>query len=169
MTAKNDPCPANTIWFYSTQEESNPCRTFSNFWPAPFVIEGREWKTSEHYFQAMKFVGSKDDFEFVAACKSPMDAAAAGRDRSRPLRPDWEAVKDNIMFDAVYAKITQNEMLLSILMDTGDKIIVERTSNDRYWGDGGDGTGKNMLGITLMRVRDKIRAERGATAATKTE
>ena len=27
----------------------------------------------------------------------------------------------------------------------------------RYWGDGGDGTGKNRLGFVLMQVRDKIR------------
>lgn len=36
--------------------------------------------------------------------------------------------------------------------------ILEHTSNDRYWGDGGDGKGKNMLGITLMAVRTKIAA-----------
>jgi predicted NAD-dependent protein-ADP-ribosyltransferase YbiA (DUF1768 family) len=30
---------------------------------------------------------------------------------------------------------------------------------DRYWGDGGDGSGKNMLGKILMRVRDDLREQ----------
>lgn len=33
---------------------------------------------------------------------------------------------------------------------------MEHTANDSYWGDGGDGSGKNMLGRILMEIRDKI-------------
>ncbi len=32
----------------------------------------------------------------------------------------------------------------------------QHTANDRYWGDGGDGSGRNQLGLTLMRVRDEL-------------
>jgi len=42
-------------------------------------------------------------------------------------------------------------------LNTGDAKIVEQTENDDYWGDGGDGSGKNMLGKILMRVRDELR------------
>ena len=41
-----------------------------------------------------------------------------------------------------------------------------------YWGDGGDGTGKNMLGKTLMIVRQQIRDlenSKSAKAETKQE
>ena len=41
--------------------------------------------------------------------------------------------------------------------DLGNEIVMTR--NDSYWGDGGDGSGKNMLGTVLMEVRQKIRAE----------
>ena len=44
------------------------------------------------------------------------------------------------------------------LLGTGDARIVEHTANDAYWGDGGDGSGKNMLGLILMRVREALRA-----------
>ncbi len=41
-----------TIKFYSTKNEYGE---FSNFAAFPFKLDGQEWKTSEHYFQAQKF------------------------------------------------------------------------------------------------------------------
>jgi ribA/ribD-fused uncharacterized protein len=88
-----------------------------------------------------------------------MIAARLGRSRERPLRPDWEEVKDDIMREALRAKFTQHEQLRSWLLGTGDAELVEHTRNDAYWGDGGDGTGKNMLGKLLMELRAKLRTE----------
>jgi len=82
-----------------------------------------------------------------------------GRDRKRPLRRDWEKVKDNIMREAVLAKFTQHEDLRAILLGTGDARLVEHTVNDSYWGDGGDGSGRNRLGEILMSVREELRSE----------
>jgi hypothetical protein len=67
-------------------------------------------------------------------------------------------VKDAIMEHAVFAKFTQHDDLRASLLATGDATLIEHTKNDRYWGDGGDGTGRNMLGITLMKVREELRA-----------
>jgi predicted NAD-dependent protein-ADP-ribosyltransferase YbiA (DUF1768 family) len=39
---------------------------------------------------------------------------------------------------------------------------VEHTERDAYWGDGGDESGKNMLGQILMEVREELRREAGA-------
>jgi O-acetyl-ADP-ribose deacetylase (regulator of RNase III) len=47
--------------------------------------------------------------------------------------------------------------LFDTLLSTGNDYLVEHTKNDSYWADGGDGTGKNMLGIILMEVRDSIK------------
>jgi ribA/ribD-fused uncharacterized protein len=60
------------------------------------------------------------------------------------------------MYDAVYAKFTQHEGLRVLLKSTGDAKIMEHTSRDNYWGDGGDGRGKNHLGQILMKVRERI-------------
>ena len=86
-----------------------------------------------------------------------MIAARLGRSRNAAIRADWEVVKVSVMADAVRAKFTQHENLREILLSTGDATIVEHTANDLYWGDGGDGTGKNMLGQVLMQIREELR------------
>jgi ribA/ribD-fused uncharacterized protein len=73
------------------------------------------------------------------------------------LRKDWESVKDRIKCEAVLAKFTQHADLRETLLGTGDSEIVEHTGNDAYWGDGGDGSGKNRLGQILMRIREELR------------
>ena len=143
------------INFYSTKDAYG---CFSNFAAYPFELKGKIWKTSEHYFQAQKFAGAPGEEE-IRLIDSPMTAARAGRSRQRPLRKDWEAVKDDIMREALRAKFTQHEDLRKILLQTGDARLVEHTTNDRYWGDGGDGSGLNMLGTLLMELREKLRNE----------
>ncbi len=140
------------IQFYRANEKYG---YFSNFAPYPIKVKGREWPTSEHYFQSQKFAGHKDEEE-IRSASSPMKAAKMGRDRKRPFRKDWEYVKDNIMREALYAKFTQHLELKSKLLATGNASIIEHTKNDSYWGDGGDGSGKNMLGKLLMELREKL-------------
>jgi ribA/ribD-fused uncharacterized protein len=140
------------INFYSTSGEFG---SFSNFAPYPVTIKGTVWPTSEHYFQAQKFAGA-DHEEAIRQQNSPMIAARMGRDRKKPLRPDWEVVQDDVMRAAVRAKFQQHAELRAVLLATGDATIVEHTAKDSYWGDGGDGTGKNMLGMILMEVRAEL-------------
>ena len=130
------------ILFYRVGE---PYGGFSNFSPHPVELNGRVWPASEHYFQSQKFAGTEHE-EAVRAAKSPIVAARMGRSRERPLRPDWESVKEEIMREALWAKFAQHASLRSLLLATGDAEVVEHTKNDRYWGDGGDGSGKNRLG-----------------------
>ncbi|QDT91765.1 NADAR family protein [Gimesia algae] len=146
-----------TINFYSVSDEYGE---FSNFAPFPVRIDGKKWPTSEHYFHAQKFVGD-EHLEAIRKAKSPMIAARMGRSRKRPLRKDWESVKVSIMRKAVLAKFSQHEDLCTMLISTGNAKIVEHTSNDSYWGDGGNGSGKNMLGQILMQVREQLQDERG--------
>ena len=89
-----------------------------------------------------------------------MTVARMGRDRKRPLRADWDQVRDGLMRKAVWTKFKQHPRLLAMLLETGDAEIVEHTENDAYWGDGGDGRGLNRLGQLLMQVRTDLRAER---------
>jgi ribA/ribD-fused uncharacterized protein len=71
-----------------------------------------------------------------------MVAVRMGRSRKRPLRPDWETVKLDVMREAVRAKFTQHPELTAILIETGDALLVEHTANDDYWADGGMGVGR---------------------------
>lgn len=144
------------INFYSTKDAYGE---FSNFAAFPITLKGKSWRTTEHYFQAQKFPDTEHE-EAIRLTTSPTVAARMGRSRKRPLRADWEAVKDDVMREAVRAKFTQHENLRELLLGTGQAQLVEHTTNDSYWGDGGDGTGRNMLGLILMEVRAELR--RGA-------
>ena len=144
-----------TITFYSPRVQPYGC--FSNFSRHPFELDGVRWPTSEHYFQAQKFAGTPDAEE-VRAARTPKQAAEMGRDRRRPLRPDWETVKDDVMRRAVLRKFESHDEIRAILLGTGDEHIVEDAPKDYYWGCGADGSGKNRLGQILMEVRQILRS-----------
>ncbi len=98
--------------------------------------------------------------ELVRALPTPRDAFNFVREMSQFRRKDWEQIKvEKAMKPALYAKFTQNPVLKKMLLDTGEAELVEHTVNDRFWGDGGDGTGKNMLGNCLMDLRKRLRNE----------
>jgi ribA/ribD-fused uncharacterized protein len=142
-----------TITFYSTRDAYG---CFSNFSDHGFELDGKYWPTSEHYFQAQKFAGSPDE-EAVRQAATPMQAAERGRERHRPLRPDWESVKDDVMRRAVYRKFETHADIRETLLATGNELIVENATGDYYWGCGADGTGQNRLGQILMEVRAALR------------
>lgn len=142
-----------TIKFYSVNAEYG---CFSNFARYPVHIGGKVWPTSEHYFQAQKF-DDRQIQEDIRRQKRPMDAARMGRDRNFPLRRNWESIKLDVMRDAVHAKFSQHHDIREVLLATGDAKLVEHTTNDAFWGDGGDGSGQNWLGRILMEVRDELR------------
>lgn len=146
---------SGVINFYHTTEAYG---CFSNFSRHSIRIEGKIWPTSEHYFQAKKFEDEALQ-EAVRRAKSPSIAARMGRDRTRPLRRDWESVKVAIMRDVLIAKFTQHDDIRALLLGTGEAMLVEHTVNDSYWGDGGDGRGKNVLGRLLMEVREELRKQ----------
>jgi N-glycosidase YbiA len=141
------------IYFYSTQGLYG---CLSNFSLHSFELDGLYWSTSEHYFQAQKFLG-QPDYEVIRLVKTPKEAATKGRERTRPLRLDWEEVKDGVMSKAVLKKFQTHEDIKDILLSTGDEELVENAPGDYYWGCGKNGTGKNRLGQILMDVRGKLR------------
>lgn len=142
------------ISFYSAREEPYGC--FSNFSPHGVHLDGEWWPTTEHYFQAQKFTDPAQQAQ-IRRAHSPKEAAERGRDRRRPLRKDWEKVKDEVMRRAVHCKFETHAEIRTILMDTGDEEIVENAPHDYYWGCGKLGGGQNMLGIILMEVRAALR------------
>ncbi|HGU0381441.1 TPA: N-glycosidase YbiA, partial [Shigella flexneri 2a] len=91
------------INFYSTSDDYGD---FSNFAARPIKVDGNTWPTSEHYFQAQKFLDEKYREE-IRRVSSPMVAARMGRNRSKPLRKNWESVKEQVMRKALRAKFEQ--------------------------------------------------------------
>jgi N-glycosidase YbiA len=139
-----------TIYFYSSRE--TPYGVFSNFSRHGIDLDGAWWPTVEHYFQAQKFAGTPYA-ETIRAAHAPKQAAELGRSRKVPLRDDWEKIKDTVMLKAVQRKFELHAELRVLLLATGEEELVENAPGDYYWGCGADGSGKNMLGQTLMLVR----------------
>ena len=147
----------NAIKFYTTKDEHG---YMSNFARYKIDCFGRVWQTSEHAYQAKKFVGMNiEDYDAVFNADRPMVAAALGRDPNRPIRPDWEAVKDDVMRFVVLSKFMQNPKIREKLLSTGDAPLFEYDTvrGDTYWAINRHGHGKNMLGVILMEVREVLR------------
>ena len=144
-----------TINFYHFNE---PFGEFSNFARFPIRLRGKAWPTSEHFFQAQKFEDAKVRAA-IRRVKSPMIAARMGRDRKHRLRRDWDSARVAVMREGLRAKFTQHDDLRRLLLSTGDAAIVEHTERDDFWGDGGDGSGANMLGRLLMELRGELRRD----------
>lgn len=132
-----------------------PYGEFSNFARYPFTVDGIRYATSEHYYQSCKFL-DKENQQAVINASDAKAAATIGRDPNRPLRPDWEEVKDDIMREAVWHKFISYPGLILTLIHTNNAELIEDSPIDWYWGWGKDHTGKNMLGKILMETRDKL-------------
>lgn len=132
----------------------------SNFYNANVVIGGLTFSNTEAAFQAMKTLDENERKKFTSL--PPNEAKKMGRRIA--LRPDWEEVKYDIMYDIVKAKFTQNEHLKQRLLATGGQELVEDTTSwhDNIWGNCDcpkcrNIEGQNHLGKTLMRVREELK------------
>ncbi|MDM1072008.1 NADAR family protein [Empedobacter brevis] len=143
----------NILKYYRVND---PYVSFSNFAPFPIFINGKLWKTVEHYFQANKF-SNLDIIEKISNYSSPMDAVKEGRNRFNIIKSDWEEIKDDVMYKGLYFKFIQHPKLTKELLSTGNTMIIEHTKNDKYWADGGDGSRKNRLGELLIVLREEIK------------
>ena len=144
-----------TIFFYDLRK---PFEQFSNFYLRDLEIDGKVWPSSEHYFQAMKFTDPAK-VEEIRKVKKAREAFDLAHNYSSFVRKDWAQVKDDVMRTAIRNKFSQNEDFKILLLGTGMSDLVEHTSNDHYWGDGGDGSGKNMLGKILAEIREELKQE----------
>jgi len=132
----------------------------SNFYENPMKVDGKSFKSNEHFFQASK-AGNTEDFEYVRA--SATAAQSKKRGREIKMRGDWDNVKNTIMTQGLRAKFADPE-LRQRLLDTGDAALIEGNNwHDVYWGrcdcskHGGDG--QNWLGRLLMQLREELRKE----------
>jgi len=133
----------------------DPYGYFSNFSPHTLLIDGNSWPTVEHFFQASKFsdIGLK---EKIRSLDSPYKAAEFGKENTNIVTDNWENEKEQIMIKALKTKFLQHPDLKVKLLLTGDTLIILNTI-DQYWGNGGNGKGKNRLGLLLMHLRDDLK------------
>ena len=147
---------AEPILFYNRGE---PYYQFTNFFEASVEIDGKFWLTTEHYFQAQKFVATPY-VEYIRRLSRAREAFEFARipGVSRWRRNDWENVKIDIMKKALLAKFSQHPYLCRLLLDTRKRKLIEHSPHDSFWGDGGDGSGRNELGKLLMDIRTVLQS-----------
>jgi ribA/ribD-fused uncharacterized protein len=142
------------IYFFS---QSDTHRDFSNFAPFPIDLDGRRWATTEHYYQAQKFTDPELQAK-IRAAEKPVIAKKLAEKHRAEIRPDWDAVKDEVMYGAVRRKFELHPELRELLFSTGEEEIIENAPTDYYWGVGREGTGQNRLGKIIARIRGELRA-----------
>lgn len=148
----------NTLYFY---DSTRPYFDFSNFdMRHPFVIDGVKWRSSEHYFQAQKFVNEPEVYALIQKTVRPRDVLKLAREHKNKERKDWFKVNHKAMYTALRAKFTQYPELTKLLLATNDQILVEDAGkNDAYWGAGAFMKGENHLGRMLMHIREELRTD----------
>ena len=106
LSSVDRPKLTSEICFYN----SDDCfYEFSNFYEyAPFEIVGKKWRSSEHYFQAQKFIGTPCEF-VIQDCDTPPKALEYSRKFKQWKRKDWEDIKLRVMYLALPAKFSHHE------------------------------------------------------------
>ena len=92
-------------------------------WFSPgFELDGKDWSTVEHYFQAAKFFGTDEEWaEQIRQAATPAKAKTMGRSREHPLRRDWEQAKDDVMRTAVRRNSRCEELRKNLIAMRGMK------------------------------------------------
>ena len=122
----------------------------SNFYSSPIIVDGKQYATVEHRYQAAKFTDSAYA-DTVRTAKTPTLCKRLGRTRKQPIRANWDAIRRQVMRCALRAKFSQHPELRARLAATAPAQLHEDAPRDPYWGV----CGEDMLGKLLMELRDE--------------
>jgi len=125
-------------------------------------VNGVNILTAEALYQACRFPHLPDVQKLIIAQNSPMTAKMKSKPYRDQSRPDWDQVRVNIMRWCLRVKLVQNwEKFGQLLLQTGDKPIVEDSSKDDFWGaiptEDNQLVGANVLGRLLMELREHLK------------
>lgn len=144
----------------------------SNFFESPFTDEN-----GVYYFCMEQYIMKKKQETFdpdnadiadkIMRERDPARIKQYGRRVANFNNDVWAQARVQVAYDGILLKFTQNPRLRRDLLSTNDQVLYEASANDAIWGIGFNATdalrvdksqyGENLLGKTLMRVRDELR------------
>lgn len=130
---------------------------FSNFSSFSVKWKGKLWPTSEHAYQASRFMGK--NIKIVNKIQKATSADDAYRIAKNNLGEEFRTYTSNdiaIMEDIIRQKLRQNPYVMHKLLQTGKRKIIEDSPKDSFWGWGSKRDGRNELGKIWMKLRDEV-------------
>lgn len=157
---------SNIVCFHNPDEENG---YLSNWAISYFTVDGITFSSAEQYMMYQKAICFYDS-ETAHKILETDDVAEIkkfGRQVSNYKDDIWSEVRQDVVYKGLFAKFEQNEDLKEQLKSTGNTILAECAVHDKIWGIGLSMTdlnrfdqskwkGKNLLGYTLMKVRDNL-------------
>jgi ribA/ribD-fused uncharacterized protein len=141
----------------------------SQWYQAPFTVDGIRYPTAEHWMMAAKarLFNDEDSVRRVVAAGHPQKAKAIGREVKAFDTGIWQRHRMELVVEGNIHKFRQNPALLDYLLSTGNRVLVEASPVDRIWGIGlaadddraghpAQWRGLNLLGFALMHARFEL-------------
>lgn len=154
----------NLVCFHNPNEDNG---YLSNWYPSEFIINDVKFSSMEQFVMYRKAVCFRDE-AIAAQILSMGDAAeikSLGRQVANYDESMWNGIRQIVVYEGLLAKFLQNGNLKEKLKATGEAVLAECAVKDRIWGigwsmkdperfDRKQWKGKNLLGYTLMMVRE---------------
>lgn len=157
------------ICFHNPNE---PNGYLSNWYPSPFTIDGQSFTSMEQYMMYQKAVTFRDEVSAAAilATENVGKIKAIGRSVQNYNDTVWNGIRQIIVYRGLLEKFRQNPELKAKLLATAPHTLAECAMQDKIWGIGLTmhdecrfdpelWEGQNLLGFTLMMVRDELSKE----------
>ena len=156
----------SVICFHNVDEEHG---YLSNWYASPFTVDDVAFSSVEQfmmYRKAMRFCDEKAA-QKICATNNPAEIKELGRQVLNYDERVWAGVRQIVVYEGLLVKFSQNEDLRDKLKATGKTVLAECAVKDHIWGVGLSMTdpnrfdttkwkGQNLLGYTLMMVRERI-------------
>ena len=144
----------------------------SNWYPSPFPLDGQRFTSVEQYMMYRKAItfGDTETAQAILSTDNVGKIKALGRSVLGYSDTVWNGIRQIVVYRALLEKFRQNPDLKAQLLATHPHTLAECARQDKIWGIGMTmhdeyrfepdlWPGQNLLGFTLMTVRDELSKE----------
>lgn len=158
------------IGFHNPDEEYG---FLSNWYQSEFTVDEICFTSMEQFmmYRKAKYFHDDETAEKILQTEDVARIKELGRMVTGYDDHMWSGIRQIVVYEGLIGKFTQNQEFCGALLATGDAILAECAVKDRIWGiglsmkdsnrfDPAQWKGQNLLGYTLMMVRDRIKRQK---------